>query len=260
MGGYFLTKMWEPKRRTRQCCRSAQKRIFSKCCNWKACTSAEQLGTGEAPGRDHSLISSQQERTMLTEQRVLQIQAILSSTDFSANREKCCKAKQGLFPPTAWLFPNPSFWQIFSSFPIHWLSSSSKREAELGLVWNHTHLNQTVGVYSGSTTDVCFDGSPSVQIQCSKDKNPNIICRSSSQSVQRHCCESQRLLGPSLPLLRSLPDACGPDGPHAHHKRHFCLSNLKSTLNLFSCVIMTLNYSSLKYTFQVKPSSTYEIS
>lgn len=107
--------MWEPKRRTRQCCRSAQKRIFSKCCNWKACTTAEQLGSGEAPGRDHSLISSQQERTMLTEQRVLQIQAILSTTAFSANREKCCKAKQGVFSPTACFFPNPFFWQVFSS-------------------------------------------------------------------------------------------------------------------------------------------------
>lgn len=258
MGGYFLTKICEPKSRTGWCCRLAQKRIFWKCCNWKDCTTAGQLGTGEFPGSHQTLISSQQERTMLTEQRVLQIQAIISLTDPSANRENFCKAKPGLFSPTAWFFPNTFFWQRFSSFPIHSLSSSSKREAALGLVWNHIHLNQTVGVYSGSTTVLCFDGSPSVWIQCSQDKNPNIIHRSPSQSVQRHGCEPQQILGPSLPLLRNLP---GPiTGSHAHHKGHLCQSNLKSTLNLFSCVIMILNYLSPKYTFQVKPSSAYEIS
>lgn len=98
IGGYFPTKIWEPKSRTRWCCRLAQKRIFWKSCYWKDCTTAGQLGTGEAPGND-------QYQCWLN--RVLQIQAILSLTDPSANGENCCKGKPRLFSPTAWFFQTP---------------------------------------------------------------------------------------------------------------------------------------------------------
>lgn len=130
----------------------------------------------------------------------MQFQAILSLSDPSVNRENFCKAKPGVFLPTAWFFPNSVFLiEIFLLSRSLTIQLFKERGCTGSSLKPHTFEPNCRGLLRFYI--VHFDGSPSVKTRCCQDKNPNIIHRSPSQSVQRHCCESGSQTGRSSSSL-----------------------------------------------------------